>query len=973
MKNISRRTFLYLTGSSGAALAATPGDKFINKLIPYINPPQYFTPGEWLFYATTCRECPAGCGMHIRHRDGRVTKAEGNPGHPVNDGTLCARGQSSLQGLYDPDRVKKVYRRENGATRSESWETALQEIGSRIKNRKGRLLVLSDLQTGTLAEIMQQFAAGLGAPEVLYYETYNYDALKKAHQSVFGKPVVPRYNLENADLILSFAADFLETWISPVEFARQFSRFHEVKNGKMGRFVYLGPRMSMTAANADEYIRVSPDELAGVAGAIVDQMSGGGQTVSNSIAGSSRRRQTNGAGNRSALSIPETKIKELARLLSESRNTVVLAGPQAFSGRTAQEIAEAAARLNSAAGSIGKNIDFSQPHALTGTASEERIRNFFEEATPDDILIVHHSNIAFYRPEVIEKIRHAGTVVYLTDLPDETSELADWILPLDTPLESWGDYEPYRGLHSLIQPTIKRMYNTRSSAEIFIGLAEAAGRKLSSPVSGQPAADDREWLLQRWKQLHSISGENSSFNDFWKKALRNGGYSEVIPAEPMITENVRSTSKPVISAKAPEAGRAKLWLWPSIFLFDGRLANRNWMQIAPHPMSFISWAGWIDIHPEKAAELEIETGDVLQVISEAGSVRLPANVTEEVAPDTIAMPIGQGHTAGELQVAAGIGDNPLRLLPHHVYSGSFPEVIIKKTGGHLELPRQAYTKDQHERKIIRSTEVEKVRNSRVEKEEIIWPTPEGYNKSRDLYRPHEHKNHRWAMVIDLHRCIGCGACGVACYAENNNYVQDRGGVLQGLEMSWLKVVPYITREQPRRIAWLPMLCQHCDAAPCEPVCPVFAAVHNEEGLNAQIYNRCVGTRYCSNNCPYKVRRFNWDNTNWREPLNLQLNPEVSVRSRGVMEKCTFCVQRIRHAEYRAKQEHRELRDGEVVPACVQTCPAGVFTFGDLKDPESKVSRMYREESRGYQVLKELNTKPAILYLKKIYHTENGKG
>jgi molybdopterin-containing oxidoreductase family iron-sulfur binding subunit len=249
---------------------------------------------------------------------------------------------------------------------------------------------------------------------------------------------------------------------------------------------------------------------------------------------------------------------------------------------------------------------------------------------------------------------------------------------------------------------------------------------------------------------------------------------------------------------------------------------------------------------------------------------------------------------------------------------------------------------------------------------LILPLAESYTKEHDLYKGHKHKNHRWAMTIDLHRCIGCGACAVACYAENNIPVVGKRRVREGRHLPWLRIVPYRRLEQePLRIAWLPMLCQHCDSAPCEPVCPVFASVNNEEGLNAQIYNRCIGTRYCSNNCPYKVRRFNWLNIAWKEPLNWQLNPEVTVRVRGVMEKCTFCIQRIRNGQHRAKRENRKVKDGEIQPACVQSCPAKVFSFGDLLDPGSQVSKITREHPRRYHVLEELNTKPAVTYLFRI--------
>jgi molybdopterin-containing oxidoreductase family iron-sulfur binding subunit len=284
----------------------------------------------------------------------------------------------------------------------------------------------------------------------------------------------------------------------------------------------------------------------------------------------------------------------------------------------------------------------------------------------------------------------------------------------------------------------------------------------------------------------------------------------------------------------------------------------------------------------------------------------------------------------------------------------------------MELAFACATEDQHHREIMQWAPLSKVRKmSEGEGDKLMLPLPEGYDAKRDVYAPHEYKEHRWAMVIDLARCTGCGACAVACYAENNVPVVGEEQIRRGRQMAWLRIIPYRDDENPRRLGFLPLLCQQCDAAPCEPVCPVYASVHNEEGLNAQVYNRCIGTRYCSNNCPYKVRRFNWLNTKWEKPLEWQLNPDVSVRSRGVMEKCTFCIQRIREVELLAKREGRAVRDGEIRPACAQSCPTRAFVFGDLLDRNSEVSRLTRGDPRRYHVLEELNTKPAVTYLRRI--------
>ncbi|MDO8683395.1 MAG: 4Fe-4S dicluster domain-containing protein [Armatimonadota bacterium] len=959
---LTRREFLQGMGItvSGFGIMSLGYDR----LVPFIHQPDDLIPGVSTWYATSCRECPAGCAMVVRNREAHVVKCEGNPKHPVSRGTLCARGQAALHGLYDPDRIKGPLRKNNsGEFDSVKWEDALDAVG-KLLAKQPRIAIISDLQTGSLDALMRTWLGAFGSNRLVVYEPINYEKVKHASGGI-----VPSFNIAESDYLISFAADFLETWISPIEFAHQFAAMREIKNGKRARFVYVGPRVSMTAANADERIIVPLDAVADIA-----------QTIAslNGMATAAPSKPIESVARKYNISVDDTH--RIANRAAEA-HTLVLPG-------TDERIAAAAMSIN-----VNRKIsmvDYSRPHAVTNIASKIEMVNLIADLDNGkiDILIIHGANPVYALPEsarFVEALKKVKTVISLSSYMDETTALADFVLPSNTPLESWGDYQPYPDVANLMQPTMGTLFDTRQTGDILIELARRTEQDSKTIFKaenfydylrlrwGAPVSEKDDAAAAQWEAMLRIGGKWPG-SESAGTATPSTGYqvgfeqaptvkAAAVPAKtPVVAETAMLPIKTLDIARPEQKDEIRLWAYPSLYLFDGRGANRRWLQEMPEPIVKGAWDSWAEINPITAKKLGIETNDVIEVSHNGASIRVSAFVWEGIAPDTIGIPMGQGHTHYG-RYAEGIGVNVLPLL-----SVDNPNIKVRKTGEKKRITRWKGDDGQYGREIVKTAALGGMAAHR----EVTLPLPQGY-KFNDFYPGHEHKSpgeklddYRWAMVIDENRCIGCHACSVACYAENNIGIVGADGIRRNREMAWLRIDRYIDwKESSAPILFQPMLCQHCDSAPCESVCPVYASYHTEDGLNAQIYNRCVGTRYCSNNCPYKVRRFNWFDYKWPEPLNYQLNPDVTVRGRGVMEKCTLCVQRIRQARIVARREGRRIRDGEIMPACAQTCPTGVFTFGDLKDPESRVSKLIRNDPRAYQVLHELNTKPAVIYLRRV--------
>ncbi len=964
---VNRRDFFKIVGIGGATAAmvgcsAQPPET----LIPYVVPPEEIIPGQATWYATVCRECPAGCGMLVKTMDGRAIKVEGNPDHPVNRGRLCARGQASLQGLYNPDRIRQPLRKgRDGTWRPISWEEGEGLLASRIADLKGqrdRVAFVTPLLTGSLDQLVDTWLQILGGGRRLRYEAVSYESLREGNRAAFGIAAIPFYDLERAELLLSFGADFLETWLSPVEYARQFASMRTYRQGRMGRFAYIGPRLSLTGANADEWIAVRPGTEGLLALGMIHVI------IAEGLATSLRAREeaalhklvvpyTPGAVAEEA-GVSADKIAVLARAFARARSSLALAD-----GKTSNGTATCLAvnLLNYIVGNVGETIHFGPTAAAGRTSTYREVRDLLEtmEAGEVSLLFLSEVNPVFTLPEG-ERFRKAlekvPLVVSFASFLDETANASHLILPDHTFLESWGDHEPWEGVSGLQQPAMRPLYDTRPLGGVLISVAKRIGLEQRFPWE-----NFYTYLREQWKGRYQRLNPAEDFETFWAGALQRGGLFHVAPSPPVRLKPEVLRHRFVPGKFTGETDALTLIPYPSPVFYDGRTANRPWLQELPDALTNIVWDSWLEINPSDASRLRVKDGDLLRVESTYGHVELPAHLSGGVHPGTVAVAIGQGHTTYG-RYADGQGANPIPLLSPEpeATSGGLPWIAtratITPTGRRRPLVSTTGSDQPHDREIIQTIPLATLQSG---------PPVKAQPHLLQVYPEHPHPQHRWGMAIDLNACIGCGACVTACYAENNIPIVGKEEVARGREMSWIQI-QRVNVGAPRRPEhhFLPMFCQQCDNAPCEPVCPVYATYHNPEGLNVQVYNRCVGTRYCSNNCPYKIRRFNWFTADWPEPLHLQLNPDVTVRTMGVMEKCTFCVQRIQVGKLAAKAEKRPVRDGEIVPACAQTCPTRAIIFGDLKDSESEVSRLSRNPRR-YRVLEHLNTEPAITYLKKI--------
>jgi anaerobic selenocysteine-containing dehydrogenase/Fe-S-cluster-containing dehydrogenase component len=995
--SIDRRRFLTVVGATGAGAAALSGcstDR-VQKLVPYLVGNEDQIPGIATFYASSCTECSTGCGVHVRTREGRAVKLEGNPAHPVNQGSICSRGQSALQGLYNPDRLKSpMARQADGSFQEISWDDAIKLLVEKLKGAQGKLEVVSGQSAGTFDGLLDAWTKAQGGT-LTRWEAFGLEPLRLASQRVFGRDELPLHDFAAAKHIVSFGADFLETWHSTVEQERGFAASHGFTQGPTAKAVYVSPRMDLTGMNADQWVRVNPGSEAVLALAmanIVLSERTRAPADANGLRGMLAAYTADKAAQLAGLTAEQVTM--MARAFASASPSLAVAGGVGSQHREALELCAAVHLLNYVAGNVGQTVKFGA--GVTRGDGYGAIERLFGriDAGNAAVVLVHEANPLYGLPKAgkfAERFAKAGFKVSTANVLDETAAASDLVLPNLHALERWDDTRPRAGVTGLMQPVMEPVFASKHTGDVLLQSARALGGAAAAVAT---AADFKTFLQNAWAAEARKRGAADAVQ-FWRDALQRGGLYDAAPAPAAVRLASTASQTKASGAAFDGDGEYTLIAAPSLTMYDGRGANRPWLLELSDPVTKITWWHWAEVHPETAKDLNVREGEILELTTPHGTIKAPVYVFPGIHPGAIAVPLGWGHTAYG-RYAQDRGANVLDLIGSHDGNGFLPyqgtKVSARPTGEYRKvgktegnnrqlgrgiaemMPVSAAVKGltlreyyeqaghpAHEVNTERELEaIEGFRDSQLEK-----------RKHGDYANPHP----MWGMVIDLSRCTGCSACVTACYAENNIPTLGEEEIYRGREMTWIRIERFWeggeAPDEPLEARVVPMLCQHCDNAPCEPVCPVYAAYHTADGLNGQVYNRCVGTRYCSNNCPYKVRYFNWYAYNKKafpEPLNLQLNPDVTVRGRGVMEKCTFCVHRIRGAQHQARLDGRTLVDGDVVTACQQACPSGAITFGDMKDPNSKVVAAARS-TRAYHVFEELNVRPAVTYLAKVRHTE----
>ena len=951
----SRREFLQLMGAGLALTGTGCMRRPAEKLVPYINRPSDIVPGEANYYASSYYDGGEGFATLIKTREGRPIKIEGNEEADLLNGSgLSPRAQSYILSLYDPERVKSPKQNlfNEKKTNKETINASYKELDKTLPEqfKKGKVALLTNrIPSPSTQKLIQTFRSVFKARHYIW-DPLSLEDIVKAQKISYGKELVPSYNISKAQFIFSLNCDFLGTYLSPTEFQRQFAKTRR-PDSSMSKLVVLESLMSLTGANADERHLLKTQEqmtaLTALISALIKQRAFSVPAKLKTLVKSYEKA-------RSHLTIPKAKWEEWAsELIKHSGKGLIIFGGLRTQSKNSADVHTLVNFLNSALGNDGKTVNYIQNHPYP-FGSHSQMEQLISDINKGLItkLIIHGVNPIYSYAnsgKFLKALKKAELVVYTGDRIDETGSYAHYLVPDSHPLEKWSDWEFKHNVFTIQQPAIRPLYNTRAFEDSLIAWIKASGsRKIQSK-------NFYEYIKTRWQRGKPLN--------FWEHFLKRGKsgtkYMSTSPSRTFRAEAFNTFKK-----HQPYKGKNYfLSLYETSALKQGNLANVAWLLEFPDPVTKICWENYLCISPATALKHNLKEGSVLALAVDQGFVEAPVHIQPGQEDSTLALAVGYGREkAGKLGNQKGVNAYPLALGKEGEITFSAKPALFKKTNKFVPLANVQGHHSMEGREIVLETSLKEF------KKDPSSGLPH-HHKVKSLWSKHDYKGHKWGMTIDLNSCNGCGSCTIACQSENNIPTVGKKYVLQGREMHWIRVDRYYKGEPDNPSALhQPIVCMHCDNAPCETVCPVLATVHSDEGTNDMIYNRCVGTRYCSNNCPYKVRRFNWfDYTKkmGEKPLNLVLNPDVTIRNRGVMEKCTFCIQRIQEGKARAKKENRALKDGDIKTACQQSCPAEAIQFGDLNDPQSKVSKAFHTPN-SYSLLDYmLNTKPAVKYQTKI--------
>ncbi len=930
----SRRMMLKLMAASFGMAGLVACRRPEEKILPVSKSAEDVIPGKPMFYATAFVNRGIANGIQVEVHDGRPTKVEGNPLHPNSLGAASALAQASVLNVYDPDRARSVHEG-NKATSWAAWDKfAAEKFAPAALGKGAGLRVLSERTSSpTLLSLKAELLKNY--PEAKWAE---YDSLDGGYaiagaEMVFGQRLQPIYHFDRAEVIVSLDDDFMGEDAATVQATKQFTKKRKVAlpGEPMNRMYLVESRFSITGAMADHRLRIKSGEVLQFASDLAVEL-----------------------GAKPALKVlkpGDATQKWMAAVVRDLKanagKSIVTAGPM-----QSPQVHALVYLMNQTLGNIGTTVTFSKAVFEPAQSIGELAREI--GAGQVNTLVMLGGNPAYTAPidlDFAAAIAKVATSVYLGADMDETATAAKWHLPLAHPMETWSDARSTDGTATILQPQIAPLYDGRSAIELAAQLTDGKAKKGYAVVQSY------------WKSTLPAADANR----IWRRSLHDG----------VVAGSVFPEVKVAVNAKAiPDVVAAALSGVEVVFLSgnvgDGRFANNAWMQEAPEPMTKLTWDNAAHISPAMARELKVETGGIVKITLGARSLEIPALVTPGQADGSIALVLGYGRTKiGRVGEAVGANAGLLRTSEGWAFASG---ASVAATGASHEF---AITQEHHSmrepdmpgrkgemRPVVREGSLEEYKAH-----PHFAPEVDHHLEMFDLQGVHDYsKGYQWGMAIDLNLCIGCNACLIACNAENNIPVVGRDQVRRGREMHWIRLDRYYTGtdEDPQAVLQ-PIACQQCEAAPCENVCPVAATVHSPEGLNDMAYNRCIGTRYCANNCPYKVRRFNY--LDWHKKITpvgeMVHNPDVSVRMRGVMEKCNYCVQRIQEKRIAAKVDgRRAIRDLEILTACQQTCPADAIVFGNINDPATAVAKA-KSEPRDYLLLKEINTKPRTSFLARL--------